>query len=285
MCTIGEHPNSVDIMTSFGRLEQLSSIVRIMFSLKRLRVVCCLHMFFITFHASRADEDPQCSNDADILIKRVLHMLQTKYAYLVASNSTSGAKKFSETVDSMKHRLLNEPLRFYNYLQETINFEREIFNWNSFNVAPNSEIDGIGFIMRTFSSWILSIDENARRIDENPNHPDHFMFLNKMKLLVNLNETIYLKLSDCLNRWRRYQKTNQRDSTFYNEESLYKIENWFFAFRMIVEITDSCLTRLFSIGHDLSTRKSQISDLLKRMRRESIFFKVQPPQVLQKGAK
>lgn len=212
-------------------------------------------------------------------------MLQTKYDYFVASNSISGAKKLTSTVESMKHRFLNEPLSLYNYLRETINFEREIFNWNSFNVPPNSEIDRIGLIMRTFSTWILSIDENARRIDENPNHPGHFMFLKKIKLLVNLNETIHLKLCDCLNRWKSYQKTNQRDSTFHNEESLNKIENWFFAFKMIVEITDSCLTRMLSIGHDLLTHSSQNSDLLKRMIDESIFFKVQPPQVLQKGAK
>lgn len=204
---------------------------------------------------------------------------------LIEENQPARAANLMTVVQNFQLQYFLQPTLFYGYARDFLNFEREILELPLNENPPTLEIDRINAIMDRIMFWVeynaievQRFEENLQRLEEN----EAMTFLRKMELFTDTNEIILVKAIDCLNRWKKNQKTyNRLEKLFCGDEGLLRIQTILQNLLCILDKTRMHMTRLFSIGLvQIQNVLNQNLNLLRRLIIESVIVEVQPPQVL-----
>lgn len=228
------------------------------------------------------DGDEQIFVEAVNFFENLLQILQNEQTRLYAMNHFIEAQNMQVSIESIRERYFTVPQNLYGYVRDTISFEREILDL-PFHSSPDPiENMRILSVIQRLEFWIILSENVIQGLEQYPQDPDVWNFMRKLKFLCDMNEVIFVKIISCLNRWKMHQKTFKTDPPFEGDEGLVLIQRMYQDFTKVVATTRNFLSRMVNIGYSEQVQELSMQNwnLFGMLINESIFFDVQPPQVL-----
>lgn len=242
----------------------------------------CEFNFFLKSCNNEADH--QFSVEASKFFEIIIQSLQVKHSRLIKANDSLEAYRLQRSIDSFKYRYARDPKILYKNVRDAITFETEMLGLTFDVIPPDSDNERIHQIMDRLGLWLLLHQKTIEQFEIYHCDDDDFMqnLIKQLKCVSDINDVIFLRINDCLNRWEIHRHTLQSHSIYEGDEGLNMIQQLFRDFGNIISTTRNYLSNLINIGYKekLQELLTQNTNLLRKTLNSSVIFNFPPPQVL-----